>query len=143
MELRTYTGLWNVEKRLYKFYDISLPYPVSVKQIGILIGAAIPWLFLMSTLGVPFAPPFGHILWLAPPVALAWWGNKPVAEGKNLPDYIQSQLSYYLGHRNYTALTPNPKNGTRHTVTVHTWAPTQRPDRADINTNIMQPSGKG
>lgn len=121
MELRTYTGLWNVEKRLYKFYDVSLPYPVSVKQIGIFLGSAIPWLALMGFLQVPFAPPFGHIIWLAPPVALAWWGNKPVAEGKNLAEYVFSQISFFLSHRHFSALASDRVSGTKSRVVGRTW----------------------
>ncbi len=114
MELRTYTGLWNVEKRLYKFYDINLPYPVSFKQLGIAVFSAVPWFVLMAVLRVPFGPPFGHVLWLAPPIILAWWGNKPVTEGKNLFDYIFSQVAFWLKPRHYAALTPKAPAGSHH-----------------------------
>lgn len=131
MQLRTYTGLWSVEKRLYKLYDVNLPYPVSIKQVGIFIGAFVPWIALMALLGVPFGPPFGHIIWLAPPIALAWWGNKPVAEGKNLPDYVQAQAGFLLGPRHYAAMAPVPAEGARHVISGTVW---QLPERADNNT---------
>lgn len=105
MQLRTYTGLWNVEKRLYKFYDINLPYPVSVKQIGILIAAFLPWILIMNLFHVPFEAPW-HLLWLAPPVAIAWFANKPVAEGKTLTDFALSQIRFFLSPKKYTDLTP-------------------------------------
>lgn len=126
MELRTYTGLWNVEKRLYKFYDVNLPYPVAVKQIVIFLVAVIPWLGLMSMLGVPFKPPFGQIIWIAPPVLIAWWGNKPVAEGKNLPDYLISQVSYFLGNRQFSSMTPDTTVGKKTSVSAKVWTSTRK-----------------
>ena len=121
MELRTYTGLWNVEKRLYKFYDIDLPYPVSLKQLGLLIGTGVPWVLLMTILHIPFAPPFGHLLWIAPPALLTWWANKPVAEGKKLFDYVTAQASFWLRPKSYAALEPVPDIPDTHRVTAMTW----------------------
>jgi len=132
MQLRTYTGLWNVEKRLYKFYDIDLPYPVSLKQLGILFVVSVPWIFVMSTLKVPFGPPIGYILWLAPPLGLAWYGNKPVAEGKKLPNYVYSQLKFFLGFRRYAALTATGGDGARHSVTAQSWRLKGNVEPADI-----------
>lgn len=121
MQLRTYTGLWKVEKRLYKFYDINLPYPVSVKQIGILMVTAVPWLGLMGILGVPFAPPFGHLIWLAPPVIITWFANRPIAEGKTAFEYAWSQLGYVLRPRVWADLRPADRKPRRFTVRVRPW----------------------
>lgn len=109
MELRTYTGLWNVERRLYKFYDINLPYPVSIRQIGMFFGSVIPWFALMSLLNVPFAPPFGHLIWLFPPALFTWYSNRPVAEGKRLVEFGSSQARYLLSPKTYAALRPVPR----------------------------------
>jgi hypothetical protein len=109
MQLRTYTGLWNVEKRLYKFYDISLPYPVSVKQLGLLIGSAVPWLIFMKTLNslTGFASgPSWTVLWIAPPIAVMIYANRPIAEGKTLTTFLSSQIKFYLSPRVFTALRP-------------------------------------
>lgn len=122
MQLRTYTGLWNVEKRLYKFYDVSLPYPVSVKQIGIFAGTFIPWMGLMALFQVPFAPPFGHLLWLFPPAIFAFYANRPVAEGKTLTDFAASQIRFFLASKVHTALKPesNPE-GSKTRLSTRTW----------------------
>lgn len=120
MELRTYTGLWQVEKRLYKLYDISLPYPVSVKQIGIFIASAVPWMTLMAILRVPFENPwFG--LWLVPPVMFVFYANRPVAEGKTIIDFLASQIRYYLGHRSYAALVPVEEKPKTHYWQAYAW----------------------
>ena len=115
MQLRTYTGLWKVEKRLYKFYDIALPYPVSIKQVGVFIAAVIPWFMLMSLFRVPLGTPIGFLVWVAPPIAVAWYSNRPIAEGKGLWDYGLSQVRYFFGPKSYAALTPiPPKPQARH-----------------------------
>lgn len=121
MQLKTYTGLWNVEKRLYKFYDINLPYPVSVKQVGILIAAFLPWTIIMNILRVPFESPW-HLLWLGPPVAIAWFANRPIAEGKNLTDFALSQIKFFLSPKKYTDLTPQTEpEGKKVLVTGEAW----------------------
>lgn len=106
MELRTYTGLWRVEKRLYKFYDINLPYPVSIKQVGIFIVSLLPWLMFVNMIGVPFAPPFGHVIWLAPPFLITWAANRPVAEGKTVFEYLASQITFLISPKTYLDLVP-------------------------------------
>lgn len=121
MELRTYTGLWNVEKRLYRFYDINLPYPVTLRQIGVLFGFGVPWVFLLAKAGLPFQPPLPYLLYLAPPLLLAWQSNRPVAEGKTLVDYAMSQIMFAISPRTHAALTPIPDRAHRHRVHCSTW----------------------
>lgn len=122
MQLRTYTGLWNVEKRLYKFYDVSLPYPVSVKQIGIFAGTFIPWMGIMALFHVPFAPPFGHLLWIFPPAIFAFYANRPVAEGKTLTDYVASQVRFFLASKVHSGLKAEVHpEGSKTRLSTRTW----------------------
>lgn len=120
MQLRTYTGLWGVEKRLYKFYDIALPYPVSVKQLGIFVISALSWWGLMALFQVPFDPPW-NVVWLAPPVIITIYGNRPVAEGKTFADFAISQLKYFFGEKALTALEPAPATLEKRTFFAKTW----------------------
>jgi len=131
MELRTYTGLWKVERRLYKFYDINLPYPVSIRQIGLFLGSIVPWMLLMSFLHVPFAPPFGQLIWLFPPALFTWYANRPVAEGKTLFEYAGSQISFFTKPRVFGDLNPIPKNPAVHYVHGRAWRSKSVDDKAD------------
>jgi hypothetical protein len=106
VELRTHTNLWQVEKRLYKVYDIVLPVPVSIRQLAVVFAVGVPWLMFMKIIGVPFSPPFGHLVWLAPPAIVAWWANKPVAEGKRLIELLGSQVRYLRQPSQFARLTP-------------------------------------
>lgn len=121
MQLRTYTGLWKVEKRLYKFYDIALPYPVSIKQVGVFIATLLPWIAIMSLLRIPLGTSWGFLIWVAPPFLVAWYSNRPVAEGKGLWDYVISQIKFLLGPRTHAALTVIPSTPTSYKIRGNWW----------------------
>jgi len=120
MQLRTYTGLWGVEKRLYKFYDIALPYPVSVKQLGLFVVSALAWAGLMSLFQVPFDPPW-NVVWLAPPFLITYYGNRPVAEGKTFTEFAISQIKYFFGDKAFTALEAAPTTLEKRSFVAKTW----------------------
>lgn len=122
LQLRTHTSLWRVERRLYKVYDFTMPVPVSVRQLGVVVAVGVPWLLLLRILRVPFTPPFGELAWLAPPVLAAWWANRPVAEGKRLGELLVSQLRYLAQPRTLTGLRPAPPARAQR-VWAAVWAP--------------------
>lgn len=95
MEVKTYTDFWNLEKKLYSIHDISLPFPIPLRAVGIFLALGVPWMFLLATIGVPFAPPW-FLLYPAPPVALAWFGSKPLLEGKNIFQYALSRANHMI-----------------------------------------------
>lgn len=128
LELRTHTSLWRIEKRLYKLYDFTLPIPVSVRQLGVVFAVGVPWLILVKIIGIPFAPPFGHLIWIAPPVLVAWWANKPVAEGKRLGELLISQIRYVTQARTFARMRPF-RPDTRRSVRVQVWHPGKAPQR--------------
>ena len=124
--LRTHTRLWHVEKKLYKLYDFTLPVPVSFKLLGLILGFGLPWIFIVRTLGVPFAPPFGHLIWLAPPTILAYFANRPIAEGKKLFEYVGSQVGFFFESKKYAALKPYEDEEKEYRVHAAVWEPRNR-----------------
>lgn len=96
MEVRTYTNMWNEERKLYSIYDMTLPTPVSFKQIGLFAGTAIVWMPLMWLLHVPIATSWGAMLWFGPPIALAIFGNQKLFEGKSIVQYATSRISFIM-----------------------------------------------
>ena len=93
MELPTYTSIWRIEKRLYKLYDFRLPMPVPVGQIAVFTAITVPYVVLLTVLGLPF----NHTLfWLyvLPPGVLTWLATRPVLESKRLPELLISQVRY-------------------------------------------------
>lgn len=96
MIVRTYTNMWNEEKKLYTIYDITLPAPVSFKQIGLFFMAAILWMPIMFFLNVPITNWMGAVAWFSVPVALAWFGNQKLFEGKSIMEYLQSVVTFAI-----------------------------------------------
>lgn len=92
MEIRTFTNFWNMEKKLYSIYDVSLPMPISLKVVGAFLLTGVPWWGLLVLLNVPFGDFF--ILWILPPVALGYIASKPIFQKKTLTEFLMSQFRY-------------------------------------------------
>lgn len=101
MRVRTYTNMWNEERKLYTIYEWTLPTPVSFKQIALFVVGAIIWMPIMFVLNVPIGTSWGFVLWFAFPVALAIFGNKQFIEHKSIIQYLQSVLGYILFEPKY------------------------------------------
>lgn len=120
MELPTYTGIWRIEKRLYKIYDFRLPMPVPVNQLVAFTGITVPYAVLLAVAGLPL----GHTtvwLYLLPPGALTWLVTRPVLEGKRLSELLGSQLRYVAEPRTWRRL-----------------APYAEPDRVDLTVRVVR-----
>ncbi|MGD0687476.1 MAG: conjugal transfer protein, partial [Streptosporangiaceae bacterium] len=105
MDLPTYTNIWRIEKRLYKLYDFRLPMPLPVGLIGVFTAIVVPYVVILTVLGLSF----GHTsfwLYVLPPGVLAWLATRPVLESKRLPELIASQLRYLGEPRTWCRLAP-------------------------------------
>ncbi|WP_433477199.1 TcpE family conjugal transfer membrane protein [Spirillospora sp. CA-142024] len=105
MDLPTYTNIWRIEKRLYKLYDLRLPMPLPLVQIGVFLGVFVPWILLLRVVGIPFESPW-HVLYIVPPGVLTWLATRPVIEGKRLTELLLSQSRYLAEPRTWCRLTP-------------------------------------
>lgn len=94
MIVRTYTNMWNTEKKLYTIYDITLPTPVSFKQIGLFAFGAIIWMPFMYMFGVPITHWMGLVAWFSVPILIAVFGNQKLFEGKSLFEAAASMIGY-------------------------------------------------
>jgi hypothetical protein len=123
IETKTYTDFWSMEKKLYSIYDVSLPAPVSIRTVGIFLGIGVPWAFLLNLLGLPFDPPW-FLIYLIPPVGLAYFGSKPVFEGKNIFQYAISRGKYVFQSKYYKGLSPMIKDDdVYYHITSKVWHP--------------------
>jgi hypothetical protein len=93
MEVRTFTNFWNMERKLYAIYDVSLPVPVSLKVVGAFAVVAVPWWGLMILLHIPFANPW-YLFWILPPGILGYVASKPIWQKKTIIQYLQSWFRY-------------------------------------------------
>lgn len=106
MEIRTFTSFWNVEKKIYSIYDLQLPVAISIRSVGVFVAVAVPYWVILAIFGVPFNLSL-IIVWLALPTIVAILGNRPIFEGKNLIDYVQSRVKYIFESKKYKGLQPS------------------------------------
>ena len=121
MDLPTYTSIWRIEKRLYKLYDFRLPMPLPIGQITVFAAIAVPYVVLLTLLGLPF----NHtLIWLyiLPPGAVTWLATRPVLEGKRLPELIKSQARYVAEPRVWCRMAQSPERDMV-VVTARAWVP--------------------
>ncbi|MEW2359554.1 TcpE family conjugal transfer membrane protein [Spirillospora sp. NPDC029432] len=138
MDLPTYTNIWRIEKRLYKLYDLRLPMPLPLVQIGVFAGVFVPWILLLKIVGIPFESPW-HVLYIVPPGVLTWLATRPVIEGKRLTELLLSQTRYLAEPRTWCRLTPirEPREVV---IVARVWrrpqapAPAAAPERAALKT---------
>ena len=106
MEIRTFTSFWDLEKKLYSIYDFQMPFPISLRVIGVFAGTGVPWWGLLSILQVSFGSPW-YLIWVIPPAFFAWFGSKPIFEKKTLFQYLRSRIQYLFENKNYKRLEPD------------------------------------
>jgi hypothetical protein len=105
VDLPTYTNIWRIEKRLYKLYDFRLPMPLPIGQIAVFAAIALPYIIVLTILGLPFSHTY-FWLYVLPPGVLAWLATRPVLESKRLPELIVSQVRYLGEPRTWCRLAP-------------------------------------
>lgn len=92
-KIRSYTGIWNVEKVLYAINDFQLLFPVTFTQITwfvisefiIILCADVPPLSMIEG---AFLKYFGI------PIAVTWFMSQKTFDGKKPYSFLKSQLSY-------------------------------------------------
>ena len=94
-KIKSYMGIWNVEKVLYAINDFTLPFPVTFTQITwfvitefavILLGDLPP----LSLIEGAFLKYFGI------PVALTWFMSQKTWDGKKPFSFVKSYTAYLL-----------------------------------------------
>ena len=93
MEIRTFTNFWNMEKKLYAIYDLSLPVPISLRVVGAFLLTGLPWWGLMALLHIPFGSFI--VFWVLPPILLGYMASKPMFQKKTLMEFLISQATYF------------------------------------------------
>jgi hypothetical protein len=105
VDLPTYTNIWRIEKRLYKLYDFRLPMPLPIGQIAVFAAIALPYVVVLTILGLPFSHTY-FWLYVLPPGLLAWLATRPVLESKRLPELLVSQVRYIGEPKTWCRLAP-------------------------------------
>lgn len=92
-KIKSYTGIWNVEKVLYAINDFNLPFPVTFTQIA--------WFVMTEFIIILFgdSPPLSMIegaflKYFGIPVALTWFMSQKTFDGKKPYSFIKSQICF-------------------------------------------------
>lgn len=94
-KVKSYTGIWNVEKVLYSINDFNLPFPITFSQMA--------WFVLTEFVIILFAdlPPLNLIegaflKYFGIPVALTWFMSQKTFDGKKPYSYLKSMTTFCL-----------------------------------------------
>lgn len=92
-KIRSYTGIWNVEKVLYALQDLKLPFPITYSQLA--------WLMSTFCLVLMFqnVPPLsmiesGLLKYVGVPVGVMWFMSKKTFDGKKPYSFLKSFFMY-------------------------------------------------
>ena len=93
-KIKSYTGIWNVEKVLYAINDFNLPFPVTFTQIT--------WFVITEFIIILFGdmPPLSMIegaflKYFGIPVALTWFMSQKTFDGKKPYSFLKSQINTF------------------------------------------------
>lgn len=94
-KVKSYTGIWNVEKVLYSINDFNLPFPITFSQMA--------WFVLTEFVIILFAdlPPLNLIegaflKYFGIPVAVTWFMSQKTFDGKKPYSYLKSMAAYAM-----------------------------------------------
>ena len=94
-KIKSYTGIWNVEKVLYAINDFNLPFPVTFTQIT--------WFVITEFIIILFGdlPPLSMVegaflKYFGIPVALTWFMSQKTFDGKKPYSFLKSQITFAL-----------------------------------------------
>lgn len=93
--IRSYTGIWNVEKVLYSINDLQLPFPVTYTQMAWFVSS----LMIVVTFGN--IPPLCFIegvflKYIGIPVGITLFMSKKTFDGKKPYAFLRSAVTYAL-----------------------------------------------
>lgn len=94
-KIRSYTGIWSVEKVLYSINDFQLPFPVTFTQMAWFVMT----LFAVMLLGN--VPPLSMIegaflKYLGIPVAVTWFMSQKTFDGKKPYGFLKSLILFTM-----------------------------------------------
>ncbi len=94
-KIKSYTGIWNVEKVLYSINDFNLPFPITFTQMA--------WFVLTEFIIILFAdlPPLSMIegaflKYFGIPVALTWFMSQKTFDGKKPYSFLKSMVAFAM-----------------------------------------------
>lgn len=109
-KIKSYTGIWNVEKVIYAINDIQLPFPITFNQMTwfvltmffIIVFSKLPPLTLIDNVLIKY---------VAIPIGITWFMSKKHFDGKKPLSFLKSVCSYAI--RSKTTFAGKPVKSTK------------------------------
>ena len=94
-KVKSYTGIWNVEKVIYAISDMNLPFPVTFTQMAWFIAT------LLFVMFFAYVPPLSFIdsvllKYVGIPVGITWFMSQKTFDGKRPYSFIKSVFLYLI-----------------------------------------------
>jgi hypothetical protein len=100
-QLRIYNQVFRIEKTVYSIQGISLPIPVSYRQLAFFIGA----LFVMLLLNtLPIFSLFGNfylVKFVGIPMLVAWFFTRKTLDGKAPHRFLFRYFEHLITHHHF------------------------------------------
>ncbi|HLN61485.1 MAG TPA: conjugal transfer protein [Symbiobacteriaceae bacterium] len=107
MRIRTYAQVWRLERVIYQIEGISLPFAVTVQQVGVFFTVAAAMALLARVL--PFLGQIGLVgRYLLIPALASWFLTQQKLDGKAPHRWLWGMLRYWSGPRRLSRLQPLP-----------------------------------
>jgi hypothetical protein len=108
LELPTYTGLFEVERKLYKIFDLELPRPVGMLEALAFLSAEVVIVVIMALLGQGITAG-NAFMYVVPPGVAAWLASQQfdVTDAKRPHMWALAQLKHLAEPRHLVRLEAN------------------------------------
>jgi hypothetical protein len=110
--------------------------PLPVGQITVFVTIAVPYVLILTMVGMPFSHTW---VWLyaLPPGVLTWLVTRPVLEGKRLPELVFSQLRYLAEPRTWCRMMPVAEKS--HVIVIaQVWRAPASPPQTGLGTDAQR-----
>jgi TcpE family len=123
LELPTYTRLFEVERKLYKIFDVELPRPVGMLEALAFLSTGLVIALVMALLGQGISAD-NAFLYVVPPGVAAWLASQQfdVTDAKRPHVWALAQLKYLVEPRHLTRMEAN-KEPHRMRIEQEFWQP--------------------
>lgn len=93
IKIKSYSHVWKVDGVLYQISDVKLPFPITYTYMKWLMVSFILVIFLKNIPPFIFMP---TLMKIALPLIFAYFMSKKQFNGKTAPQFVKSQISYFL-----------------------------------------------
>jgi hypothetical protein len=104
LRLPTYNQVWRLERMIYRIERVSLPFPVTVSQIGVFVGALTFMVVLSALKPVMMLPATARYALI--PGLFTWYLTRQSLDGKPPHLWVATMAGYLLGPRRLGGFAP-------------------------------------